>query len=243
MNRRLTATLLASDLTEVIQLLQSKGILPPNLTKEMADTTKAIHSATYSLILWRFRLHSLPPHGRIFLDEIASDALQILPQIMMGFNKPFKLLLRGIAENTLRHIYFIDHPVEFERMNRDTKWYMSVDGLLEYAKHHPQLMRVELKFDALAKISSLYSDLSAGVHGRSVRDLEMHSALKRIKFEPVVAAAHLDTLKKCAAAVNFILAIFHHTRVHKFPVQERSLLLRTMPAAARAVWVSHDPNT
>jgi hypothetical protein len=128
-------------------------------------------------------------------------------------------------------------------MNRAEKWYLSIDELCEYAKNHPQFVKTEPSFDALSRISSLYSDLSAGVHGRTIRDLEMRSALKKIKFDPAVASADAEIARKCSAAVNFLLAIFHHSRVRKFAVGDRSFILRTMPRAARTVWISHDPSS
>ena len=70
----------------------------------MVRIARTIHGNTYSLILWRFRLRGLPEHAKVFIEEIASDALQILPQIMMGYSKTAKLLIRGISENGL-------HPV------------------------------------------------------------------------------------------------------------------------------------
>src|SRR5258707_11561346 len=127
-----------------------------------------MHRATFNLILWRFRLSGLPTHGQVFIEEIASDALQILPQILMGYGKTAKLLTRGIVENTLRHLYFSDHPIEFGRMNSEPKWYVKMEELFEYAKIHPILRQTERKFDAMSRLSSLHSELSAGVHGRQV---------------------------------------------------------------------------
>ncbi|MER9748874.1 hypothetical protein [Mesorhizobium sp. M0140] len=240
MNRRSSSAALGTDLSNVIALLQERRIVPAKPSNDLLDQAKAIHNATYSLILWRFRLQGLPLHGRVFLEEIASDALQILPQVLLGFSKTAKLLIRGIAENALRHIYFSDHPIEFMRMNRDIKWYVTIESLNDYAKNHPQYLKTEAKFDAIARLASLYSDLSAGVHGRSVRDLEMRRALGKIAFDIDAAKTDAELVRKCAASVNFLLAIFHHERVRRFQVADRSLILRTMPPTARSVWASHD---
>src|ERR1043165_5194810 len=115
----------AQDFAAVLSFLQTRGIVPASPSVAMLDDSKRIHRATYSLILWRFRLRQLPEHSKVFIEEIASDALQILPQALMGYSKTTKLVTRGIVENCLRHIYFADHPVEFERMNREQKWFMT----------------------------------------------------------------------------------------------------------------------
>ena len=114
----------AHDLEGVLAFFRERGIVGSPPPGKLLEHAKKIHRATYSLMLWRFRLKGGAEHGRVFIEEVASDALQILPQTLMGYGKTAKLLTRGVIENTLRHIYFSDHPVEFLRMNRDRKWYV-----------------------------------------------------------------------------------------------------------------------
>jgi hypothetical protein len=233
----------ANDFSNVVTLLKRRGILSPNPAAATIGTARKIHGYTYSLILWRFRLRGLPDHGRVFIEEIASDALQILPQVLLGYSKTAKLLVRGIAENTLRHIYFSDHPIEFLRMNREGKWYLTIDQLCEYAKTHPAFWKIERKFDAINQISSLYSQLSAGVHGRAVRDLEMRVALEKLVYDEGLAAREAECLRKCAEASNFLLAIFYHQKLRSgltFQAEDRRIILRTMPPRARQLWTDYE---
>ncbi|QOZ66617.1 hypothetical protein [Bradyrhizobium arachidis] len=166
----------------IVAYLKQKQIVSHSPSATMLLNARHIHELTYSLILWRFRLKGLPVHSNVFIEEIASDALQILPQIMMGYSKTAKLLIRGIIENVLRHIYFADHPIEFGYMNSDKKWFLPFDELASYAKRHPEYVKTERKVAAIEQLISLYKDLSGGVHGRSVRDLEMRTALKKISI-------------------------------------------------------------
>jgi hypothetical protein len=226
----------ATDLDEVTPLFQKSGILPSKISAPQAAILKRIHLSTYSLILWRFRLKKLPAHGVPFIEEIASDALQILPHTLRGYNKSAVLLTRGIIENVFRHIYFSDHPIEFARMNRDKKWYQTIDFLQDYLKSHPIFIEVEPRYDAIAKLTSLYSELSAVVHGRTVGHLQMKLALKELTYDSVIAGKLSDNLVRCVAACNFLLAAFHKEQVDRFHVEDRRLILRTMPAHARNVW-------
>ncbi len=127
----------ASDFANVLVLLQERGIAPTSPSAEFVKIAKGIYENTYSLVLWRFRLLGLPEHAKVFVEEIASDALQFLPQVLMGYSKTAKLLIRGISENALRHIYFSDHPIEFARMNRERKWFLTQEQLYDYARNHP----------------------------------------------------------------------------------------------------------
>ena len=166
----------ATDFDGVIRFLTEKGLFPPEPPRSMLASVKRMHAASYSLILWRFRLLSLPQHSAVFLEEVASDALQILPHAVQGYNKTTRLLIRGVAENTLRHIYFTDHPVEYARMNAEKKWYIGIDDLLANLGHHPAFEGIEQRFDAANRLKTLYDELSASVHGRRVEDLEMRVA-------------------------------------------------------------------
>jgi hypothetical protein len=226
----------AADFASAISFLTDHGIVPAAASAKLLENAKRIHRATFSLILWRFRLKPIPQHGKVFIEEIASDALQILPQVLMGYGKTAKLLTRGIIENTLRHLYFSDHPIEFERMNREQKWYVGLEDLFDYAKIHPAFLRTESRFDAINRLASLYGDLSAGVHGRQVQDLEMRLALKKIAYSQVEAAKQTQLIERCAQSANFVLAVFHQERLAHFQSEDRRIILQTIPPRGRHVW-------
>ena len=231
---------LVADRASATTLLQNRGIIPQNPSPQLANTIRTVHEATFSLILWKFRLKKMPDHGRVFAEEIASDALQILPQIVLGFGKTAKLLARSIVENSLRHVYFSDHPVEFRRMNREAKWYITFEDLVDYAKNHDDFIEAEPRFDSLNRITSLYSELSAGVHGRTVHDLEMRLSLRAIAYDHAAATRDAAYVARCAEAANFVLAIFHAAEFRKFQSDDRKIILRTMPAKARQAIQHHN---
>jgi hypothetical protein len=226
----------ADDFAGVLEFFKSRGIITQSPAGPIVGGAKKLHRATYTLILWRFRLKKLPAHGQVFIEEIASDALQILPQALMGYGKTTKLLTRGIIENTLRHLYFSDHPVEFARMNREKKWYLSIEDLIEYLMSHPTFLETEPKFDAVARLRALYGELSAGVHGRRVQDLEMRIALNKIAFDEISFRNEVRLVEKCAEAVNFLVATFHKDKVRSFQQEDRQTVLHTMSPRARQVW-------
>jgi hypothetical protein len=228
---------IAIDFAEVVAYLQSRPMMSAS-TAGMPDHIRALHRATHSLILWRFRLPKLPEQSAVFLEEIASDALQILPQVSMGFSKPARLLLRGITENVLRHVYFSDHPVEFTLMNSSERWYLSVTELFEYAKKHPLFATTEPSFDALGRLQGLYDELSAVVHGRSVRDFQMNVALSKIDYQHSVCEKESRLAIRCSEAVNFLLASFHVQKFRHFSPDDRKTILQTMPAKAKNLLVS-----
>lgn len=233
---RTPAAAIVDDFREVVEYLKTVRLIHDAPDPEVIDVAKRIHAATFALLLWKFRLKKLPSHGKPFVEEIASDALQILPQVMLGFSKTTKLLMRGIIENTLRYVYFLDHPVEFVVMNRDKKWYLEIKDLIEYAKKHPDYIISEQKFDAIGRMTALYSELSGGVHGRKVSDLEMRAALSHLAFDKTAAAKEAAALERVVEACNFMLAIFHREQLRRFSEADRRIILQSMSKKAREVY-------
>ncbi len=121
-------------------------------------------------------------------------------------------------------------------MNRDAKWFMTMESLFDYTKIHPVFMESEPRFDAINRLSTLYSDLSAGVHGRTVRDLEMRIALKKIAYTEGDAKEQVQLIEKCAEATNFALGVFHWGKLAAFQAEDRRIILRTMSPRVRKIW-------
>ena len=143
----------------------------------------------------------------------------------MGYGKTATLLARGIIENTLRHIYFSDHPIEFERINCDKKWFLTIDVLFDYPKNHPAFIETEPKFDGINKASSLYSELSSDVHGRTVAHLEMRTALTKIIYTDGLAKKHAVNAERCASTCNFLLAVFHREKMAKLSTEDQRIIM------------------
>jgi hypothetical protein len=107
---------------------------------------------------------------------------------------------------------------------------------LTYLKEHPAFLETEKKFDAISRLSALHSELSAGIHGRQVRDLEMRTALGKIAYSDGIAEKEAGLIERCAAASNFLIAVFHRQKMARFEAEDRRILLRAMPHRARQVW-------
>jgi hypothetical protein len=224
------------DFQGAMAFFASKGIVSDPLPLSVRANAQKLHKFTYSLVLWRFRLTGLKDCGRVFIQELASDALQILPQALMGYNKTTKLLNRGLIENVFRHLYFADHPVEFRRMHEDRKWYVSMSTLKEYALAHPAFSGTEPRFAAVNNLIRLYSELSSGVHGSRVNDLEMRLALKKIVLRENTFESQVRLVQHTTESINFLLATYHNARFRGFHLEDRRVMLHTMaPKARRAL--------
>ena len=222
------------DLAETLAMLQVRTIAPVAMTAPILKTLLSMHHAVYSLCIWSHFV-KVEEHGQLYLREIASDAIQIEPHVLSGFSRTSMLLARSIIENTLRHIYFTDHPVEFERANRDVKFYLSAEELFEYSRNYIHFAEPEVRFQPLSKLRNEYRSLSATVHGGRVNDLSLHKALKTVVFDPADLDAQVGHVKAVAEACNFLLLIFHKNRSGKIPAPLRKVIMMTLAPKGRKV--------
>jgi hypothetical protein len=225
----------AGDYRRVIEFLQARGLIPASPAAGMLSSLRKLHAATHGLILWRFCIRGLRPHAAVFLDEVASDALQIIPQALGGYRKPTVLLIRSAVENVVRHLFFSDHPVEFERANSARKWYPQVSELFDYLARHPIFEPLEPRFDGVKRLRRVYDDLSAEIHGRTVRHMETRRALAEIRFDQAVFEAQVAHVLRAAEATNFLLLSFHQARVRRLPADMRTILLGPISRKGRRV--------
>ena len=230
----------SADFDEIRQHLKTVRILSEDDDSEKINLIRRVHTYTYSLFSWHARLDTLPEHASPFIEEIASDAIQILPHLLLGYSKALKLLVRGILENSLRFVYFIDHPIEFKLMNTRDKWFISTDKLLDYMRNHPEYVEAGARFDSIQKLNNLYDDLSATIHGRRVRDLQLNSALAELKYSADRAQKDAKHVQQCAELVNFIVVIKMRDNFQKFSVENKRIILRTLPKLARSIWSEID---
>lgn len=220
------------DLDDTVAHLETRTTVPVHFKTHVLPVARQLHSAIYSLCLWSYFL-DLKPRGQVFLDEIASESIQILPHALEGYFKTPMLLTRGIVENLLRHIYFMDHPIEFQKVNSSEKLYFTAEELFEYCRTHPAIKPLLKKFDAAGKLRTLYSELSAAIHGGKLTDMNLHRSLEEIKFD---LPKFKEIVKKVAAVTessNFLLLVIHQKRLGIIPPNLRKILVMSVPLSGR----------
>jgi hypothetical protein len=225
-----------SDFLAVIGFFEQSGLVPTNRPKSLITTARKMHAATYSLMLWPFYLKKIPVQGIGYLQELGSDSLHVLPMSLTGYRKAALLYLRGSIEDVVRHFYFTDHPVEYQKLNQEKKWYISTADLFEYLRTHPVFQDSEIKFDGIGRLKNLYGELSADVHGGKLANLDMRKALQQIKLDESEFDRQTKVACRCAEAINFLLLVFYRQQAHTFPHGIRSAIVKTIPSRARKVW-------
>lgn len=144
---------------------------------------RAAHRYAYCLSLLAKAATSEDEHRRVFLQELASDALHLLHILMMGDGRGGSFYLRSMIENFWRHSYFKDHVVEYGWLTSRKKYYMTLKDLRDYCSWLDAFTGGVKK--ALMSLEGSYVDLSKRVHSTSVRTLVLRESLEHIQLNSV----------------------------------------------------------
>lgn len=103
--------------------------IPIPFAPENINIIKKVHETIYGYLIFKSKL-KINNHANIFLAEIQSDYLQLIPLVLSGYEKLAMILLRDILENTLKFIYYFHHPIEFIQLEEKNKNYIFFEELV-----------------------------------------------------------------------------------------------------------------
>lgn len=108
---------------------------------EEVSHIKKYHKFIYVLsLIIKKNCDSKSENSCAFLMEIISDLLVNVSLSIKGYLNVSRIIKRRIIENFYNHIYYIDHPIELECLNRGKNDYVPIISLKEYFKSHPQII-------------------------------------------------------------------------------------------------------
>jgi hypothetical protein len=144
--------------------------------------------------------------------------------VPLGLKKAANLLIRSVIENTLKHVYYKDHPIEFKLLNEDNETKISDKELLNYLRNHPLYRKRRNISEVLGFINNVYHEKSKVVHGTSLKyviSIKTISEIKnRKKLEDMV-----NDFVKIISYIMTIIIIFHIKQFYKFSPEEKKLIL------------------
>lgn len=206
------------------------------IVKNISAELKESHQIVFSFLIWDHYFEGVQSNRKVFIAELRSDSVQSIPLSLLGYKKPVALLLRGILENLLRHIYYYDHPIEFTLL--ETGHHVTVKDLLIYAKLHPKFAGNKRLIHALTEIDQLYSEISKQVHAQSLDHMQLTKALEELKFDNNFFNWYYKQLKYISALANLLLAVFH-SEYDTFDADFKRLIIRRIKKGDRCiVWQS-----
>ncbi|WP_306257380.1 hypothetical protein [Pararhizobium sp. IMCC21322] len=107
---------------------------------------------------------NFPKGAAQFFFEAHNDALLSHVNACFGSWRPALQSLRSFMENSLAAIYYLDHPVEFSKWEKDT-FRITPKELREYASCHPKALDICNELGLKVALDTEYATLSKAVHG------------------------------------------------------------------------------
>jgi len=216
---------LKQDREELEAFFKERSICSNSQIAEIGATFKRAHKVIYGLCVWSNEFVRSPIHQRVFLEELRSDVLQSIHMSLIGFKKPVALLLRSAIEDLLRHIYYYDHPIEFEKLEKKPSSYTRMNQLWKYAKEHPRLEELFAESKAIELLENEYAVFSRSVHSSSASHMNLTKSLSEIGFDQGFFEGYGRKVSVLARNINFVLFAFYQKTLESFnPPWERFLL-------------------
>jgi hypothetical protein len=214
-----------TDFQRFVKGLEAKGGINDDNRSSLRSFRK-IHDITYVIAIWEEKLTTFfqEENQYFFVSDLKSDLVQLMTIVLVGHKKSTALLLRSAIENTLKHLFFYHHPIEFIQY-RAGNYPCKLEDLSRYARDHPFIGQKVSESKVIDQLVSRYKELSKRVHGRNTPHQELAENLESIRFDPIFFEEILHGVNELGNAVGFIFYLFHVDLRRQFRADEREYVL------------------
>ncbi len=205
------------------------------ITGGIETNFKKHHKSIYAIALISAKLSNnvKEENKLVFLAEIISDLLTVTKLSFLGFEASALIVLRRAIENFYNHIYYTDHPVEYEHLNLGKNEYTPIDRLRLYFDTHPIFYGSDdpnLK-EYNQSLFNEYQKLCKVVHSKGKDSMNLAKCLKDL-------TDNFDINDLLKTAINIELFIVYLAyKFHKdlkFTATEKTILISIVPASKRS---------
>lgn len=209
------------------------------ITSTTKPVLKKYHRLTYLIALFENKLETKWKEDNkfLYLNELLSDLLTNSSLCFIGFYHASLIITRRLIENFYNHVYYFDHPVEFELLNLGRNEYTPMLELKSYFEAHPIIKSLDDKnikhFND--QVFKHYQELCKTVHTKGETFMGLAKNLEDIK--PVFdLAQHLTAINLSTQNIVYLLYKFH--RDLRFTNVESNLISSTFPKNIRGMLMS-----
>ena len=226
---------LKSDFTEFQAVLLKTNEFKFAIDETHKPHLKKYHRITYALALVENKLEALynDRNKFLFINEILSDLLSNASISFIGFQYASEILKRRILENFYNHIYYFEHPVEFELLNLGKNEYTPILELKNYLIGHPRIKA--LKEDKIKQFNDSifqeYQELCRVVHTKGDNFMGLAKNLQEIKPEYSLTPK-IEKTNKDLLSILYILFKFHEEL--EYTATEQDIIVKSFPKDIRS---------
>lgn len=213
------------DFEKCIEYYRGLKVHEDVFTGHSKSLVRCTHKIAFTMDLWVQKLSGIPAWALPYLHQLKSDAIQLIPSVILGDRRTLHLYERASIEDFLRYIYFFDHQVEHILLQTHPKRFQSFDFLIDWVKAYPNLAPYEeLVSESCNNLTSKYSELSRTIHGTTIVDLQLSNSLKALNKPIERPVREMNTVKSIFRSVFFLLSLFHLQEFRQFSLDERGVI-------------------
>ncbi len=204
------------------------------IDEKIKPLLKKYHRFTYALALIHNKLEDncQDENKFLFVNEILSDLLANTSLCFLGFYNSSQIIFRRLLENFYNHVYYFEHPVEFELLNLGRNDYTPIIELKTYYENHPIIKGLVDKNIKIFndQIFQHYQELCRTVHTKGESFMGLAKNLEEIKLD-FDLHSNIDQSNKSIQSIIYLLFKFH--RDLTFSNVERDLIAKSFPKNLR----------
>ena len=170
-------------------------------------------------------------HRRVFLTEFSSDAIHLMHALLVGDVRGGRFYFRSVVENTWRHVYYKDHPVEYRWLNSESQIFSTIDELRSYCSRTDEI-DVRLK-KSLHRIASGYQKLSKFVHSSNATNLQLQKRLADIRLRTNSLEDVVSDLRSFGRDLILIHLVLHALEVEKLHPFEKNFAVNYLDSSRK----------
>lgn len=233
------STNLDKDFTEFEKALFKTNNFKYVLTPAIKPHLKKYHHLTYVIALIESKLEQKYSEENkfLFINEILSDLLSNSSIAFIGFLYASQILTRRLIENFYNHIFYYEHPVEFELLNLGRNDYTPIIELKNYFEAHPiikPLADPNIK-KCNDNLFQHYQDLCRTVHTKGEDFMGLAKNLEEIKPDFEIEK-HFESISKSLLCMIYLLYKFHYDLT--FSNVEKDTISKSFPLNMRKTLLS-----
>ena len=160
-----------------------------------------------------------------FLQELNSELILLLVLGPLGIKKGISLALRSCIEDTCRHIYYKDHPIELISLQENGDSDLTNSDLIKYLQDHP-LYKKRSNFNKLMSyVENSYHEESKILHSSSKNYFSSLKTLADISRDVSYLANKIDGISHLISCLLSLLIIFHKDKFQNMNPSDRHIIL------------------
>jgi hypothetical protein len=145
-------------------------------------------------------------------------------------------LLRSTIEDALRHIFYYDHVVEFEKLEQSPSSYETMNELWQYSKTHPRLEKTFERSKAIDFLENKYAVFSKYVHSGDTSHMNLTNSLSKVEFDKQFFEEYSKEVLTLAGYLNFSLFKFYQKTIACFnPPWKNYVISMIKPSLRRLI--------